>query len=329
MNEAQSRLGMCSGLAGVAKKVKEVGPVKASVLILGETGVGKEVVAEAIHEASSRRNRSFVKVNCGAIPENLIEAELFGYERGAFTGAVQTHKGFFEQAQGGTIFLDEVGELSPSAQVRLLRVLETHEIQRIGSPRRIFLDFRLISATNKDLPEMVRAGTFRADLWYRLNVYTILVPSLAQRREDIPILLRYFCMLCATEMDFDFIPNIDPKQVRSLVMQDWPGNVRQLRNWVERALVHTRTMGSSMLSVASDEEPVLFDKPKANDRFFAQHEDPLSLEEVNRNYILWAINHCNGRVQGPGSVSALLKIHPSTLRSRMKKLGIPLLVSAA
>lgn len=322
MNEAQSRLSLCRGLSGVNQKVREVAPVKANVLILGETGVGKEVVAEAIHEASNRRTRSFVKVNCGAIPESLLEAELFGYERGAFTGAIQAHKGYFEQAQGGTIFLDEVGELSPSAQVRLLRVLETREVQRIGSPKRIVLDFRLISATNKDLPTLVREGTFRADLWYRLNAYTIHVPSLAQRREDIPVLLNYFCVACSMDMELESIPQTDPKLIRSLVMQDWPGNVRQLRNWVERALIYTHTMGSPTLMSPQEENLELPGARKSSLRGIGQ-DSPVTLEEMNRQYILWALNQCNGRLQGKGSISELLGIHPSTLRARMKKLGIP------
>lgn len=315
----QQMLSRCKGLTTVFRQVQEVAATHFGVLIQGETGTGKEIVAEAIHESSQRRGRPFVKVNCGAIPESLMEAELFGYERGAFTGAIASHKGYFEQANTGTLYLDEIGELSPMAQVRLLRVLETHEIQRIGSPRRTYLDFRLIAATNKDLKIMVKEGNFRADLWYRLNSYTINVPPLRRRKEDIPALASHFCLISAVELGMDHCPELRPDIINDLLGRSWHGNVRQLRNWIDRAMVHTRSKGSSsLLSPLEDEEwPLPNQEPP-----FPPLAERYTLDGWNKYYIEWAIKKCGGRIQGAGGAAEFLGIKPTTLRSRMDKLAI-------
>lgn len=320
---SQALLARCRCLSPVLRQVDEVASANVSVLIEGASGVGKELVAEALHEGSQRKGRPFVKVNCGAIPESLLEAELFGYERGAFTGAVAAHQGYFEQANGGTLYLDEVGELSPMAQVRLLRVLESREVQRIGSPRRMLLDFRLITATNKNLEDLVAAGSFRLDLWYRINSYTIRIPGLDHRKEDIPVLARYFCDRCAGEIGMDWQPVMEPALIRELVLREWPGNVRQLRNWMERAMVHTRAAKSPVLLPPREDELPQLEKRLGNVPLFVKDTEPPTLEELERLYVAWALNRCNGQVQGAGGASELLGLKPNTLRSRMGKLGIP------
>lgn len=320
---SQALLARCRCLSPVLRQVDEVASANVSVLIEGASGVGKELVAEALHEGSQRKGRPFVKVNCGAIPESLLEAELFGYERGAFTGAVAAHRGYFEQANGGTLYLDEVGELSSMAQVRLLRVLESREVQRIGSPRRLLLDFRLITATNKNLEDLVAAGSFRLDLWYRINSYTIRIPGLDHRKEDIPVLARYFCERCAGEIGMDWQPVIEPALMRELVLHEWPGNVRQLRNWMERAMVHTRAAKSSVLLPPREDELPQLEKRMGNTPLFVKEAQPPTLEELERLYVAWALNRCNGQVQGTGGASELLGLKPNTLRSRMAKLGVP------
>lgn len=317
---ARAMLRRCRGLSMTLRQIDEVAATSAGVLIMGDTGVGKELVAEAVHENSPRRGHPFVKVNCGAIPESLMEAELFGYERGAFTGAVTAHKGYFEQANGGTLYLDEIGELSPLAQVRLLRVLETREIQRIGSPKRVLLDFRVIAATNKDLAAQVKTGAFREDLWYRINMYVIKVPALDRRRDDIAVLADYFCRRCAVDLGFDYQPEIRPELMRSLYTRDWPGNVRQLRNWVERALLHTRAKNSPvLLSPAEDAE--VFHSQAASGRKPGDGEI-CTLDEAMTRHIHLALRKAGGRVHGRGNAADILGINPGTLRARMRKLGM-------
>ena len=319
---AQELLRRCPGLTAVMRQVDEVAATNANVLIEGDSGSGKELVAEAVHLASRRVGHPLIKVNCGAIPETLIDAELFGYEKGAFTGAITAHAGYFEQAAGGTLYLDEIGELSPMAQVRLLRVLESREVQRIGSSKRIVVDFRLISATNRDLSAMVDDGTFRADLWYRLNCYPIYIPPLQRRCEDIPVLVRHFCERCAMELGLETgtQPEVPPELVRDLMMREWPGNVRQLRHWIERALIHTKFIGGRVLTPAKEEKKALCGK---HEGFSSKDSEHLPcMEEVEKKYILWVLNFCRWKIQGAGSASELLGMKPSTLRSRMKKLGI-------
>ena len=221
------------GLAGVMEMVRQVAPLTSPVMLLGETGVGKEVIANAIHRLSPRREAPFIKVNCGAIPEGLLDAELFGHERGAFTGAVTQKRGRFERAHQGTIFFDELAELPPQAQVRLLRVLQHKEIERVGGTQTIPVDVRIISATNKPLEVMVTSGGFREDLWYRLNIFPITIPPLRQHTEDIPALVHYFVEQKSRELKIHTPPPISSLGVERLKSHSWPGNVRELENWMK------------------------------------------------------------------------------------------------
>lgn len=311
---------MCKGLASICKEIDGVAPTRATTLILGETGVGKELAAAAIHEKSRRCGGPFVKVNCGAIPESLLEAELFGYEKGAFTGAIAAHKGFFEQADGGTLYLDEVGELTPSAQVKLLRVLETREIQRIGSAKRIMVDFRLLVATNRHLEDMVKNGGFRADLWYRLNAFSLRIPPLRQRREDISTLARFFLYSCAKDMEIEDCPEIEEKMLQRIMMRDWPGNTRELRNWIESCLIHTRMANSPVLLEPATPRSAAPDRQVRD--LFLQEADFLTLHAMDKKYIEHALQKCNGKIQGKNSAAELLGLKGTTLRAKMRKLAI-------
>jgi transcriptional regulator with GAF, ATPase, and Fis domain len=230
-------IGADFGLKSVMEKVRQVAAHDSPVLLLGETGTGKDVLANAIHYSSARREAAFIAVNCGAIPDNLMDSELFGHEKGAFTGALAKKRGRFERADKGTIFFDEIGDLPPQAQVRLLRVLQNHKIERLGGSRRIPLDIRVIAATNKDLEEMIAARQFRQDLWFRLNVFPIQIPPLRNRKEDVPALVRHFVAKKAAEFKLPAIPKIAPGAIDRLLAYDWPGNVRELENIVERSLI--------------------------------------------------------------------------------------------
>uniref|UniRef100_UPI0026F0337F sigma-54 interaction domain-containing protein n=1 Tax=Malonomonas rubra TaxID=57040 RepID=UPI0026F0337F len=233
-------IGAKSGLAEVMTMLKQVAPLQSTALLLGETGTGKEVFANALHNLSKRRNGPFIKVNCGAIPETLIDSELFGHEKGAFSGAIAQKRGRFEQAQGGTIFLDEIGELPPAAQVRLLRVLQNREIERVGGHQSIPVDIRVIAATHRNLEKLVAEEAFREDLWFRINAFPISIPPLRYRKEDIPLLLQYFLTRKAAEFGFRNAPPIAPGALEKLVDYPWPGNVRELENVVERALIQNK-----------------------------------------------------------------------------------------
>ena len=228
------------GLKNVMEMVRQVSALDSPVLLLGETGVGKDVIANAIHYASPRGNGPFIKVNCGAIPETLMDSELFGHEKGAFTGALSRKRGRFERAHGGTIFLDEIAELPPPAQVRLLRVLQTREIERVGGTETIDVDIRVIAATHRNLEEMIRAEQFREDLWFRLNVFPITIPPLRERKEDIPALLHHLIEKKSIELKLPGMPKPEPGTIASLTSYNWPGNVRELENLVERALILDR-----------------------------------------------------------------------------------------
>src|SRR5512136_2879197 len=225
------------GLKTVIEMVQQVAPLDSPVLLLGETGTGKEVIANAIHYSSPRKDGPFIKVNCGAIPETLIDSELFGHEKGAFTGAVSQRRGRFERADRGTIFLDEIGELPPQAQIRLLHVLQRKEIERVGGTSSIPVDIRIISATNRNLEEMIASGRFREDLWFRLNVFPIMIPPLRQRKEDIPALVHHFIDRKSVELKLTEKTALAPGAVDRLIAYDWPGNVRELENIIERALI--------------------------------------------------------------------------------------------
>lgn len=303
------------GLKDVMEMVRQVCSLDSPVLLLGETGVGKDVIANAIHYASPRRNGPFIKVNCGAIPEALMDSELFGHEKGAFTGALSKKRGRFERAHGGTIFLDEIAELTPAAQVRLLRVLQAKEIERVGGSETVDVDIRVIAATHRNLEEMIQSDRFREDLWFRLNVFPITIPPLRQRKEDIPSLVHHFLERKSIDLKLLGAPTLAPGAIDRLVAYTWPGNVRELENVVERELILNR-------KGPLDFEGVLM-KQEDHDRKESLIQDNFpTLEEVMRHHIHRALKNTNGRVHGPEGAAELLGINPSTLRSKMKKLGI-------
>jgi transcriptional regulator with GAF, ATPase, and Fis domain len=309
-------IGAKFGLKDVMEMVRYVAPLDSPVLLRGETGVGKDVIANAIHYSSPRREGPFIKVNCGAIPETLIDSELFGHERGAFTGASSQKRGFFERAHQGTIFLDEVGELPPAAQVRMLRVIQYREIQRVGGSASIPVNIRIIAATHRNLEEMVKAGQFREDLWFRLNVFPIIVPPLRSRRNDIPALTDYFIQKKSRELRLPGVPAIAPGAVDRLAAYEWPGNVRELENVIERALIVSR--GEELRFdrfLSADREP----ETRGRD----VSERPVGpLDEVLSGHIQRALQQTQGKIHGPGGAAELLGMNPSTLRSKMKRLHI-------
>jgi len=310
-------IGGNSGLRNVMEMVRQVAPLNNTVLLMGETGTGKEVIANAIHFASPRKDGPFIKVNCGAIPENLIDSELFGHEKGAFTGAVAEKRGRFERAGGGTIFLDEIGELPPQAQVRLLRVLQNREIERVGGDRPIHVDIRIVAATHRNLESMVLENKFREDLWFRLNVFPMIVPPLRQRQEDVPALTRHFVKVKCLELGIALTPAIAPGALERLMNYRWPGNVRELENLVERELIRYRGGQLKFDSLLPGEKggeaiPVSDGKDSG----------PLNLDEVMFLHINKVLKMAKGKVHGSGGAAELLGINPSTLRARMNKLGI-------
>jgi formate hydrogenlyase transcriptional activator len=303
------------GLRDVMKKVSHVASLDSPVLLLGETGVGKDLIANAIHYSSSRSDGPFVSMNCGAIPDTLIDSELFGHEKGAFTGALSQKRGRFERANQGTIFLDEIGELPLQAQVRFLRVLQSKEIERVGGVKTIPLDIRIIAATNRNLEEMIKLHQFREDLWFRLNVFPIWIPPLRERKVDIPALVQHFINLKATELNLPAIPTPAPGAIGPLMEYHWPGNVRELENVIERALI------------LSPKGPLTFEhlnlgRPKKPLGVQGQMEETDNLDEAVSRLIRRVLSETKGKVNGPDGAAALLGINPSTLRNRMKKLGI-------
>lgn len=310
------------GLRDVMEQVRQVAPLNSQVLLLGETGVGKEVIANAIHYTSPRHNGPLIKVNCGAIPGNLLDSELFGHKKGAFTGALARKRGRFERADSGTIFLDELGELPLDAQVRLLRVIEKREIERVGGTETFSVDVRIIAATNRDLREMVRLKTFREDLWFRLNVFPITIPPLRHRRADIPALVNYFIEKKVREMKLSTLPTPAPGEVERLQRHDWPGNVRELANLVERELIRHQSRGPDAPLRFHDfgHPPVTAESPAAP---LPPEQALLNLEEMTRQHIRRVMEKTNGKIQGKDGAAAVLGLHPSTLRHRMKKMGIP------
>ncbi|MCM2358445.1 MAG: sigma 54-interacting transcriptional regulator [Geobacteraceae bacterium] len=306
-----------SGLRNVMEMVRQVAPLNNTVLLMGETGTGKELVANAIHFASPRKDGPFIKVNCGAIPIELIDSELFGHERGAFTGAIAEKRGRFERANGGTIFLDEIGELPPQAQVRLLRVLQNRELERVGGNKPISVDIRVIAATHRNLEGMVSENRFREDLWFRLNVFPIILPPLRQRKEDIPPLMRYFIAHKSREMGIAVPPGIAPGALDRLMNYGWPGNVREMENLVEREIIRNR--GGQLRFDTLHAEGA--DKAGPG-RDSGGLELAVSLDEAMASHIRRVLKIADGRINGPGGAADLLKINANTLRGRMKKLGI-------
>ncbi len=313
-------IGAGGGLQSVMGAVAQVAPLSTPVLLIGETGVGKEIIANRIHYSSPRREGPFVKINCGAIPEGLIDSELFGHEKGAFTGALAKKSGRFERAHQGTIFLDEVGDLPASVQVRLLRVLQEKEIERVGGTGPIKVDVRIIAATHRNMEVLVREGSFRLDLWFRINVFPIIIPSLRERKSDIPNLVRYFIMSKSRELNLGFNPELTPGTMERLMAYDWPGNVRELQNIVERALIQSRITGSSQ--PLRFEEFTLPGDSKAVRSLPEPRDEFLSLDEAMKMHIQSALDLTHGKIHGMGGAAELLKINPNTLRHRMRVLGI-------
>lgn len=302
------------GLRHVMEIAERVAPTTSPVLLLGETGVGKDVVAAAIHSMSPRHDGAFVKVNCGAMALSLVDSELFGHDKGAFTGAVETRRGRFERAIGGTIFLDEVGELHPEAQVRLLHVLQSKEIERVGGSRPVPVDVRVIAATNQDLASMVASGDFRQDLYYRLNVLPIPIPPLRERKEDIPALVEHFLRHKSLELRVGPPPALAPGTLDRLMAHDWPGNVRELEHTIERALILSRGQ-----PLAFDDFSVAAPIAKADGEL---SPGSLVLDEVVRSHIRRVLDVTDGRIEGDNGAAKVLSVNPSTLRKRMRKLGI-------
>jgi formate hydrogenlyase transcriptional activator len=302
-------IGESSAIKQVLKQVGIVAPTDSTVLILGETGTGKELLARAIHDRSKRRERTFVKLNCAAIPTGLLESELFGHERGAFTGAIATKVGRFELADGGTLFLDEVGDISLELQSKLLRVLQEQEFERLGSTRTIKVNVRLLAATNRDLDEMVANKLFRSDLYYRLNVFPLPLPALRDRRQDIPLLVRYFAQQFARRMD-KTIDTIPTETMTALSRYGWPGNIRELENLIERAIILTQ--GTALYV------PLAELKPRAGGGV----PSAATLEETEREHIVNILKLTKWVIGGPSGAAAKLGMKRTTLQSKMQRLGI-------
>jgi formate hydrogenlyase transcriptional activator len=310
-NGFEEIIGRSSAIRSVLRNIETVAPTDSTVLIYGETGTGKELVARAIHERSSRNSKAFVKLNCAAIPTGLLESELFGHERGAFTGAIMQRVGRFELANHGTAFLDEIGEIALELQPKLLRVLQEREFERLGSTRTIKTDARLIAATNRDLAACVEEGKFRADLFYRLNIFPIHVPPLRERREDIPLLVRHFVRHYARRMN-RVIDTIPSETMETLIQHSWPGNIRELQNLIEHSVIvspgpvlHTPLAGLQSHRVPNQEG--------------TKHR---TLEEAEREHILSTLKETKWVISGPRGAAARLEMNRSTLQFRMKKLGI-------
>ena len=311
------------GLKEPMALIRRVAPTDSPVLLLGPTGVGKELMASTIHNMSPRHSGPFIDVNCGAIQNSLMDSELFGHEKGSFTGAASLKRGRFERAQGGTIFLDEIGELTPEAQVRLLRVLQEKTINRVGGTETIDLDIRVIAATHRNLEEMLDLGLFREDLYYRLKVFPIHLPTLRQRKSDIPSLVHHFIHKKATQMKMLTIPKITAEGMDLLISYSWPGNVRELENAVERALIlsNNQPLSFAEFSTLSSSNP----STHSDNRSYpinSQNEN-YNLDTAMANHIKQAMTLAKGKVEGESGAAKLLGINPRTLRNRMKKLGVP------
>jgi DNA-binding NtrC family response regulator len=307
-------VGESPALMRLLDQVERVAPTDSTVLLLGETGTGKELIARAIHSRSRRRDRVIVKLNCAALPRELVESELFGHEKGAFTGATQQRQGRFELADGGTLFLDEVGELPLEAQAKLLRVLQEQEFERVGGTKKLHTDVRLIAATNRDLRQQVEAGTFRSDLYYRLNVFPLALPPLRERREDIPKLLRHFIRRAARRLG-KRLDDASPACLEQVLAYDWPGNIRELENFVERAAILAE--GPLLEFCAPYAAPGSLPPPTAQ-----AWDLEASLEDVERSHILRVLERTQWAIEGERGAARILGLNPSTLRGRLRKLSI-------
>jgi chemotaxis protein methyltransferase CheR len=304
-------------------QAEQVAPLDTTVTLLGETGTGKELLAHAIHRLSPRQKHALVKVNCAALPGPLIESELFGHEKGAFTSADARHIGRFEIANGGTLFLDEVGELPLDLQAKLLRVLEEGEFERVGGSHTVKVNVRVIAATNRNLEEAARNGTFRSDLYYRLNIFPITLPPLRDRKEDIPMLVRHLVKQLGQKLGktIEAIPHETMVKLRNY---PWPGNVRELRNVIERAVIITQGSTLSLIDDL-DAQAVELELQKLSIKTEIPADSlPTSatLEQTEYNVIVRTLKNVHWKLEGPGGAAELLNIHPSTLRSKMRKLGI-------
>jgi transcriptional regulator with GAF, ATPase, and Fis domain len=310
----QEVVGQSVALCQVLQQVELVAATDASVLILGETGTGKELIARAIHQRGTRSRRPLIKVNCAALPATLIESELFGHEKGAFTGALNSQIGRFELADGGTLFLDEIGDLPLELQAKLLRVLQEGEFERLGSGHTRKVDVRVIAATNRELDQLVKRGEFRSDLYYRLNIFPIQLPPLRARCEDVPLLVWYFVAKHQTRLD-RHIRKIPVALMEALQAYSWPGNVRELENLIERALILS---GGETLRM--DEKLLLPGEPAATE--VAPVDGQENLHKIEREHIVGVLRQCGWKIQGDGNAAQRLGLKPSTLRWKMKKLGI-------
>jgi two-component system nitrogen regulation response regulator NtrX len=308
-------IGNSAALQKVQEQISRVAPTHSRVLILGESGTGKELAARAIHEASERAKQAFVKVNCAAIPEDLIESELFGHEKGAFTGAASTRDGKFLLADGGTLFLDEIGDMSLRVQAKVLRVLQEGEFERVGGTQTLRVDVRVIAATNKNLEDDVRRGRFREDLWFRLNVVPIFMPPLRARKEDIPQLLQHFCEHYCRENGFR-LKQIAPEAMKRLQNHDWPGNIRELRNTIERLVIMTAAE-----TIAAADLPLSMQMPQpAINRSFQPGQTLREVrDQVERDYILACLEATGGNIT---QAAQILGIERSNLHKKMRALGI-------
>jgi transcriptional regulator with GAF, ATPase, and Fis domain len=325
-------VGQGLSITKLLEKVRLVAATDSAVLIFGETGTGKELISRAVHSNSARKDRPLIKVNCAALPSGLIESELFGHEKGAFTGATEQRIGRFELAHRGTIFLDEVGEIPPDAQVKLLRVLQEREFERVGGNKTIKVDVRVIAATNRDLAREVANGNFRADLYYRLSVFPLRVPPLREHPEDIGLLVPYFVRRYASKIGRK-ITQVSEKTEALLSAYSWPGNVRELENVIERAVI--LSPGPELEIPPETLAPLPIATPLTNsnsDKADAQTApasgeaeptgESLALSEIERTHILAVLKQTNWRIDGPTGAARALNMNPSTLRSRMKKLAI-------
>jgi formate hydrogenlyase transcriptional activator len=307
-------VGISPALQTVLSRISKVAPSNSTVLITGETGTGKELVARAIHRRSNRSSGAFVSVNCAAIPRELIASELFGHEKGAFTGATQQRLGRFELASGGTLFLDEVGELPAETQIALLRVLQEHEFERVGGTRPIRADVRVIAATNRNLQAAISAGSFRSDLFYRLNVFPIEIPPLRERREDIALLVEYFIDRYARKVG-KHITTVEKRTLQVLQSYPWPGNIRELQNVIERSVIVCERANFSVDESWLSQQPV---KKRAGSQLYLSEK----VAAQEREIIEAALRECQGRVSGPSGAAANLGIARSTLESKIRSLKI-------
>jgi len=311
-NEFPQIVGKSKAIKSALDKIKKVSDTDATVLIFGKTGVGKELIAKAIHQNSRRADKPFIIVNISALSESLLPSELFGHEKGAFTNAGKEKIGRFEMAHMGTIFLDEIGDLSSEAQVKLLRVLQEGEFERVGGTQTIHSDFRLIAATNRNLPDMVARGNFRSDLFYRINIFPIEIPPLRERKEDIPSLAFYFLQKYAAKHQKE-VPEICGYEIKKLLEYSWPGNIRELEHIIERSLILSEN--EEFLIPDFEIAPI---SPGRNQN----KTELVTLDEISRRHIIMILNHAKWRIRGERGAAKILGLKPSTLEYRIKKLGI-------